>query len=125
MYRDLLFIGFIATIFHTLPEQIFGIVWIELPNQTITLATLVWCIGVNLYLSILWYVIYRHTNDVIYQFVSACYIFAIVEMFVVWDKPWFRLFGVPMTSNTLIIFGFFFGYVDRKWKLLNSFNSTY
>lgn len=101
------------------------IVYLKFPRKEVHLDSILWVVSLNAYLVIFFHSVYKLTGDVFMEWIKACYVFAIFEMFIVWDRPWFKFIGVPMTSNTLIIFGFFFRYADRKWKLLNSFNSTY
>jgi hypothetical protein len=113
---NLLFIGFIATVFHTLPDLIVGQRWIVLPSgMKVSVATLQWLIGINLYIGFFWRVLYLMTRDTVYNWMFGCYLFAIMEMFIVWDKPWFKFIGIPMTSNTLVFFGFAYAYIRNNW----------
>lgn len=114
--RDsLLFVGFMLTIIYTVPENILGTVWISLPcGQTVSLSTLIWLAGVNLYLSALFVNTYLLTQKVHYLFIAGCYVIAIPEAVFFWDMAWFRLLEVPFTCNTFIFIAFVYGFYNSR-----------
>lgn len=117
----IIFPAFVLTFIHTLSNLIFGKVWINFywSIGPITLGTLIWSIAINWYLSRFFHIIYLIYGRYYYNWISGCYFpFAVIELFIVWDKPWFTFIGIPMTSNTLIFFGFVSRYV-KKWNLKN------
>lgn len=89
-------------------------VYLPLPDKTVYLDSILWCVGMNLNTAILWYVLFRMSGHEVYKFISALYVFAVVEMFVVWDKAWFFVLGVPITSNVFIFIGFIYAYYGSR-----------
>lgn len=110
--------GFLGTILHTLPYTLRGEVWYYLhyPDIWITEANLYWYVSINVYLSLLFYVISILTGKKSYAVIAIIYLFAVVELFLVWDKPWFTLLYVPITSNTLIFFTLLYIFA-KQWRL--------
>lgn len=107
-----LFIAFIGTIAWTLSHTFIGnpvidLYWIPM---SVTLSDLQWYVAINAYIALFWYERACIYNDNVYRWISACYVFAILEMFAVWDRPWFKFLSIPVTSNTLIFFGFAYAY---------------
>lgn len=117
---NILFVGFLGTVVHTFFQQFFGEVWIHLTyaNIDVTVGSLMWYVGINLYLALFWRVLYLIYDDVVFNWMFACYLFAIVEMFIVWDRPWFTIMGIAFGSNLLIACGFIYSFL--RWKLQNS-----
>jgi hypothetical protein len=115
--NSILFVGFIATIAYTFPYAIWGnVLWyLPLPDKQVYMDSLLWVIAINLYIALFWKVIYRLTKDQVYNWMFCCYLFGIYELFIVWDKPWFKFIGIPMTSNTLVFFGFAYAYIRNNW----------
>jgi hypothetical protein len=115
--NPLLFIGFVSTIFWTLTHTFIGNPVIDLHwiPMRVTLSDMQWIVGINLYIGLFWRVLYLMTRDTVYNWMFGCYLFAILEMFIVWDKPWFKFIGIPMTSNTLVFFGFAYAYIRNNW----------
>lgn len=126
-HDNLLFVGFLLTILWTLVDKIFGnptlnLYWI--PDRynvngfvQVSLGYAFWITAINLYIGFLWHDKAMYYRNEMYRFIACCYYFAVVEMFCVWDNPWFMLFGfIPMTSNTLIAFGFAYYYSIWKWR---------
>lgn len=111
--NPLLFVGFVLTIAWTFVYTFFGNPDITLPwsGEVRSLGDLQWIVGINLYLAILWHTLFKAYRDWVYKWISSCYVFAIYEMFIVWDKPWFTFLSIPITSNTLIFFGFAYAYI--------------
>lgn len=126
----LLFIGYFLSIFWTLIDDFVAnplchLKWIpDSESNTgyliISLSYLIWIAAINIYLAILFHMLSVAFRDRLYKFISCCYVFALVEMFAVWGNPWFRIVGLPMTSNTLIAFGFASRYFQwKKWIQYN------
>lgn len=118
---NLLLIGFLGTVIHHPIDKLFGERWfiLTLPNVEITLATLVWCWGINIYFHNVWRAMYLLTGEEFCLWVSAIYLLAIPEFYVVWDKPWVWVYGLPLGTPALIAIGFGY-YYWKKWKLQNS-----
>lgn len=82
----------------------------------ITIASLVWIVGMNVYIAILFESHYRLTGMLEYKLISALYCFSIVELFLFYDQAWFYLLGVPMYSETLIAMTFAYVFARDKFS---------
>lgn len=88
-------------------------------EQLIRVDSIVWIVGINVYIAILFECIYRLSGVIQYRLIAGFYIFSILEFFLLYNKAWFYVFGVPVYSDTFIVLTFVYIFSDR-WSISTS-----